>query len=90
MTTLTINEKINTSGEPVKYGETIKIDTSKLIGVKTNKMYIRKGFLNSTLFLTNRGFGDVCCIESSAKIDTKKSLFDIIKKYAEKSNAIIN
>lgn len=94
MATLTIKEKINNSGEPVKFGEVISINSEKLIGNCTNSLYIRKGFMNGTLFLSQRnsgstGSGDICRLDVDCEFQVNANLFSRIKVLAEKSSAII-
>lgn len=95
MATLTIIEKTNNAGEPVKHGAILVIDSEKLIGVSTKSLYVRKGFKNGTLFLSQRrnganGVGDICKINEDAELEVSSNLFDRLTVYAEKANAIIN
>ena len=94
MAILTITEKINKAGEPIKYGSTLVIDTTKLIGVFTKSLYIRKGFKNGTLFLSQKangahGAGDICNIHDDCVLEVNTNLFDKLAIYAKKANAII-
>lgn len=94
MTTLKFNEKINGNGEPVKIGQSILINGEKLIGHSTKSLYVRKGFKNGTLFLSQKGngangAGDICKVLEDAEIDVNANLFDRIKILAEKAEAII-
>lgn len=94
MTTLKFNEKINGAGEPVKIGRTIKIDSEKLIGNSTKSLYVRRGFLNGTLFLSQRGngghgAGDICKLLEDIEVDVNENLFSRIQILADKSGAII-
>ena len=94
MATIIFVEKVNLSGEPIRYGRTLKIDSDKLIGCSTKSLYVRKGFLNGRLFLSQRGngnggSGDICPLDESAKIEVRASLFERIKTFAEKAGAII-
>jgi hypothetical protein len=70
------------------------MDAEKLIGVSTKSLYIRKGFKNGTLFISQRGngaggAGDVCILDCVNLVDVKSNLFDRLKIYAEKAGAII-
>lgn len=94
MATLTFHEKTNESGQPITYGRTLKIDGEKLIGNETKSLYIRKGFKNGSLFLSQRnngagGSGDVCKIGEDFETEISSGLFSRILILAEKSNAII-
>lgn len=94
MSTLVFNQKVNSIGEPVKIGKTIKIDSEKLIGQSTKSLYVRKGFLNGTLFLSQKGngangAGDICKIYEDCDIDVNSNLFERLEVLAEKANAII-
>lgn len=91
MATLTIIEKTNNAGEPVKHGATLVIDSEKLIGAATKSLYVRKGFKNGTLFLSQRGngAGDICKINEDAEFEVNSKLFDRLTIYAEKANAIV-
>lgn len=91
---LTFREKINSSGEPIKLGNTIIVNASKLIGNSTKSLYIRKGFKNGTLFLSQRhngtgGAGDVCSLHENIDMNVNSNLFDRIYQLADKSNALI-
>lgn len=93
MATLTIIEKVNGLGEPVRHGATLVIDSEKLIGVSTKSLYVRKGFMNGTLFLSQKnncanGAGDICKIREDFEIEVNAILFGRLKIYAEKANAI--
>ena len=95
MATLTIIEKTNNAGEPVKHGVTLAIDSDKLIGVATKSLYVRKGLTNGTLFLSQRGngsngAGDICKIQKDVVFEVNSKLFERITIYAKKANAIIN
>ncbi len=95
MANLTVVGKINTSGNPIEYGQTLLIDSGKLIDNSTKSLYIRKGFMNGTLFLSQRGngangAGDICKIEEDTRIEVNSNLFLRIYEFANKSNAIIN
>ena len=96
MATLTIIEKINGSGEPIKYGQTININSEKLIGIDTKSLYIRTGFMQGTLFLSQKGngsggAGDICnLLKEDTTIEVNKKLFRRLVQYATKANAIIN
>ncbi len=94
MTKITVKEKINTSGEPIKIGTVISINAEKLVGVSTKSLYIRKGFLNGTLFLSQRGngntgAGDICKISEDLELEVNQNLFSRIYQYAEKAEALI-
>ena len=91
---LTIIEKTNLPGEPVKHGEVLKISPEKLIGTSTNSLYVRTGFLNGTLFLSQRGngetgSGDICKL-TDVEIEVNAQLFSRIKIFAEKAGAIVS
>lgn len=91
---LKIKQKINTSGEPIKYGETLIIDTEKLIGFSTKSLYVRKGIKNNTLFLSQRnnganGKGDICKIYENNEIEVNFKMFERLLEYGKKANAII-
>lgn len=93
MTTLTVREKVNGPGEPIRHGETIRIDAEKLIGTSTGSLYIRKGFKNGTLFLSQRGqgsggAGDLCPIAQDNELEVNSKLFDRLRIYAEKAGAL--
>ena len=69
-------------------------DSEKLIGVATKSLYVRKGFKNGTLFLSQRGngangAGDICKINEDAEFEVNSKLFDRLTIYSEKANAII-
>lgn len=94
MATLVFNQKIQAIGEPIKIGETLKVDSEKLIGNSTKSLYVRKGFLNGTLFLSQRGngangAGDICKINEDVEINVNSNLFERLRVLAEKSNAIL-
>ena len=87
MATLTVIEKTNTSGQPITYGTTFVIDMEKLIGCSTKSLYVRKGFMNGTLFLSQRGngangAGDICVIKEDAELEVNGSLFNRLYCYA--------
>ncbi|MFT3753695.1 MAG: hypothetical protein QM800_12755 [Paludibacter sp.] len=91
---LTFREKINSSGEPIKIGNSIIINAKKLIGNSTKSLYIRTGFKNGKLFLSQRGnggggAGDICSLHENVDINVNGNLFDRIYQFAEKCNAII-
>ena len=72
---------------------TLIIDSEKLIGVSTKSLYVRKGFKNGTLFLSQRGngangAGDICKINEDSEIAVHENLYDRLVVYAEKANAI--
>lgn len=90
MHTLKIKEKTNKSGEPVKYGRTMKINSGNLIGVSTKSLHVRNGFLNNTLFLSQKGSGgDICKLFQDEEVIVTEGVFDRIMTYAEKAKAII-
>ena len=62
--------------------------TADMIG--TNSIYIRKGYLHGTLFLSQHGrgaegAGDICRIDES-EIEVNENLFDRLRIFAEKNN----
>lgn len=74
-------------------GSTLVIDSEKLIGVSTKSLFVRKGFKNGTLFLSQRGngangAGDICKIQQDGEYEVNGNLFDRLLVYAEKANAI--
>jgi hypothetical protein len=90
-----VQEKTNSSGEPTKYGRKMAINAGNLVGVSTNSLYIRKGFLNGTLFLSQKGngvggSGDICKLFGDNSIEVNSKLYERIRLYAEKAKAIIN
>lgn len=94
MATLTFIEKTNSAGQPIKHGATLVIDSDKLIGVATKSLYVRKGAMNGTLFLSQRGngaygAGDICKINEDASIEVNPNLFERMSVYAQKANAIV-
>lgn len=94
MATLKFIEKTNSAGEPIKHGSTMVINSEKLIGVSTKSLYIRKGFKNGTLFLSQRGngsegAGDIYPIDKDGTIEVGSNLFNRLSVYAEKAGAII-
>lgn len=94
MAQLTIIEKINGSGEPLKYGQKILIDGEKLIGHNTKSLYIRKTLTNGTYKLSQRGngaggAGDLFDVSKEATHEVNQYLFERIKILSEKANAII-
>ena len=95
MATLTFFEKLNHAGEPVRHGAKLVIDSEKLIGVDTKSLYVREGFMNGTLFLSQKGngaggAGDICKIHQDAELEVNDNLFRRLLIYAEKADAIIN
>ena len=88
-------EKINGSGDPLKEGRKIKIFADKLLGNKTKSLYVRKGFLHGTLFLSQRGGGcegasDICrLLLNEDPQHVNSNLFDRLLIYATKSDALI-
>ena len=94
MAILTFIEKTNGSGEPIRHGTTLTLNSFRLIGTSTKSLYVRKGFKNGTLFLSQRGngatgAGDICKINEDFETEVNSSLFNRIKVLAEKANAII-
>lgn len=94
MHTITVTEKTNASGEPIKHGRKMKINAGNLVGVSTKSLYVRKGFLNGTLFLSQKGngaggSGDLCKIFETSSLEVPTNLFDRIETFAKKANAII-
>ena len=94
MAILKIIEKTNSAGEPIKHGSTLVINSEKLIGFSTKSLYIRKGFKNGTLFLSQRGngsggSGDIYQIGKDGSIEVGSNLFNRLTVYAEKAGAII-
>ena len=80
MATLVIIEKTNNAGEPVKHGATLVIDSEKLIGVATKSLYVRKGFKNGTLFLSQRGNESNIATISRISVTSEKNIgLQIIK-----------
>ena len=80
MATLVIIEKTNNAGEPVKHGATLVIDSEKLIGVATKSLYVRKGFKNGTLFLSQRGNESNISTISRISVTSEKNIgLQIIK-----------
>lgn len=96
MATLIIHEKTNSAGQPISIGETIKVETTMLIGVRTKRMHVRTGYMNGTLFLSQSGHGaygggdiiKVHCDEGT-EIQVNRSLFGSMKIWAEKAGAIV-
>ena len=94
MHVITVKEKVNTSGQPIKYGKTLKINAGNLIGISTKSLYVRKGFLHGTLFLSQRGSGasgagDICKLLEDNTIEVNSNLFGRLHTYAEKAKAIV-
>jgi hypothetical protein len=79
----------------VQTQETYTINPYKLVGVNTKSLYIRKGVMNGTLFLSQRGCGgtgsgDYFPIYEVSEVEIWDNLFNRLKFYSEKANAIIN
>jgi hypothetical protein len=71
----------------------IEIDSQKLIGKSTKSLYIRKGFINETLFLSQKGngswgSGDICKLDQDATIEVGANLFGRLKVYFDKASEI--
>jgi hypothetical protein len=95
MAELTVNEKINSAGQPIKYGASLVIEMEKLTSTSTASLYVREGNLNGNSFLSQRGYGaegkgDISRIDIKGNIDVNKSLFSKIKNYAQKANAVVS
>ena len=74
-------------------GSILVVDSEKLVGVSTKSLYVRKGFKNGILFLSQRGngangAGDICKIQQDGVFEVKDNLFYRLFVYAEKANAI--
>lgn len=88
---ITFIEKINTSGEPIKHGARFSIESGAVkSGLETKSIYVRTGFKNGTLFISQRGnggggAGDICKITENAEIEVASSLFDRLKIWAIKA-----
>ena len=72
----------------------LSINSGKLIGVSTKSLYVRRGFTNGTLFLSQRGqgtngAGDICPLNVSAEIEVNTNLFNRIQIYAQKAGAML-
>jgi len=94
MHTITVTEKTNGQGEPIKHGRKMKINAGNLVGVSTKSLYVRKGFLNGTLFLSQKGngasgAGDICKLFDDSAIVVNTNLFDRLETLAKKANAIV-
>lgn len=93
MSKLTFKEKINKPGNPIEIGQVITLDGDKLVGFKTKSLYIRKGRINGTLFLSQRGHGgtgsgDICQINKDIELEVSANLFCRIADLAKKANII--
>lgn len=70
-------------------GSILSIEAQTLIGKSTNSLYIRKGFKNGNLFLSQKGngqwgAGDVCKLTETKTILVNDNLFDRISFLANK------
>jgi len=77
-----------------KGGESFTINAGNLIGVSTKSLYIRKGFLSGTLFLSQRGNGaggdgDICELLNTKTISVSDNLYSRLKEYAKKAKALV-
>ena len=64
-------------------GNQLTVNPETLIGKSTNNLYIRKGFKNGTLFLSQKGngqwgAGDVCKLSETNPVLVNENLFDRI------------
>ena len=71
------------------------LDIEKLKSTSTKSLYIRTGKLHGTKFLSQRGngsegAGDIIKIEETTSVDVKENLFDRIRIYGGKANAILS
>jgi len=69
-------------------GESFEFEANAQIGKSTKSIYIRKGFKNGSLFLSQKGngstgAGDICEINTK-EIEVKDNLFNRIKIFASK------
>ena len=95
MKILVIKEKINSPGQPIEHGQALKIDCDKLEGTSTKSIYIRKGFMNGTLFLSKKGHGaggagDIWNLSNDGEIEVNSNLFNRILTFAKKANALVD
>ena len=93
MSKLKFKEKINKPGNPIEIGQVITLDGDKLVGFNTKSLYIRKGRINGTLFLSEKGHGgtgsgDICPINKEIQLEVSSNLFCRILDLAKKANAI--
>jgi hypothetical protein len=67
----------------------LTVNPKTLIGKSTNSLYVRKGFKNGTLFLSQKGngqwgAGDVCKLSETNPVLVNENLFDRISILASK------
>lgn len=91
---ITFIEKINTSGDPIKHGAKFSIVSgSAKPGMVTKSIYVRTGFKNGTLFVSQKGngeggAGDICRVTDDLEIEVGSNLFRRLKIWAEKYELI--
>lgn len=71
-------------------GASLIVDAQSLIGKSTKSLYVRKGFKNGTLFLSQKGngqwgAGDICKLSETNPIQVNENLFDRIAILANKA-----
>lgn len=93
MAKLTFKEKINKPGNSIEIGQVITLDGESLVNFSTKSLYIRKGRINGTLFLSERGHGDtgsgdICPINKEIQLEVSSNLFCRILDLAKKANII--
>ena len=98
MKTITFLQKINTSGQPIEIGEQFIMDAEKAQkdAQGTNSIYVRRGYLNNTPFLSQRGHGssgdgDVCKLneDENLVVAVSNSLYSSILIFAEKNKLVV-
>ena len=70
-------------------GAILTVEAQSLIGKSTNSLYVRKGFKNGTMFLSQKGngqwgAGDVCKLSETNPVLVNDNLFDRISILASK------
>lgn len=87
MAILTVQEKINKSGQPISIGQIIIINAEKLVGVETKSLKVVKGFMHDRPFLTQSD-GHICPLDVDCTIQVSSNLFNRILILAQKAAAI--
>ena len=81
---------MNTLAFKTTNGAILTVDAQSLIGKSTNRLYVRKGFKNGTLFLSQKGngqfgAGDVCKLSETNTVLVNDNLFDRISILGNKA-----
>lgn len=71
-------------------GAILTVNAQSLIGKSTNSLYIRKGFKNGTMFLSQKGngqwgAGDICRLSEANPVLVNDNLFDRISILVNKA-----